>query len=265
LSSPTPTDTPGLIPAPTGPFVVPPARAALDLSLVLPTFKEAGNIQAMLRALLELLEPAGFSFEILVVDDNSPDGTWEKAQEISREEPRVRVIRREEERGLSSAVIRGWQVARGEILGVMDADLQHPPEILLEMRNRLRENAADLIVASRHQPGGGVSDWALSRRVISRGAQALGLAILPEVISRVSDPMSGCFLMRRAGITGIPLQPTGYKILLEILARGRFPTVHEAPYVFRERTDGESKLTRQVYLDYLRQLISLRLRRSNPA
>ncbi len=256
-----------LIPAPTGPFLIPatPPEDAegepVDFSLVLPTFNESANIGPMLEAVITLLTPLPCRFEVIVVDDDSPDHTWQSALRKCLQDPRIRVIRRVGERGLSSAVIRGWQVARGDWLGVIDADLQHPPEILLQLLEALKEDRADLAVATRHRPGGGVSDWALRRRIISRGAQALGLLLLPRVISRVSDPMSGCFILRRNGIAERPLHPQGYKILIEILAAGRFPRIHEAPYVFRERTDGESKLTHTVYLDYLRQLARLRFRR----
>jgi dolichol-phosphate mannosyltransferase len=231
----------------------------IRLSIVLPTYNESKNIGEMIRQLTQLLEVSfDQGYEIIVVDDNSPDRTWELAQNLASEHPRVRVVRRENERGLSTAVIRGWQVARGEVLGVIDADLQHPPEVLLGLIQAMIRGA-DIAIASRHIDGGGVSDWSLARRFISRAAQMIGLVILPGVVSKVSDPMSGCFLIRRSAIEGVALHPIGYKILIEVLGRGRCRWISEVPYVFRERVEGESKATHKIYLEYIRHLIRLRL------
>jgi dolichol-phosphate mannosyltransferase len=166
-------------------------------------------------------------------------------------------MRRTQEKGLSTAVIRGWQIAEGEILGVIDADLQHPPEVLLELWQEMTRGA-DLALASRHVEGGGVSEWSLARRFLSRGAQMLGLIILPEVLSKVSDPMSGYFMVRREAIANKPLSPVGYKILIEVVARGKFRWIAEAGYVFREREAGESKVTWKQYLEYIQHLLRLR-------
>ena len=192
------------------------------------------------------------------MDDNSPDRTWEIAQGLMVDYPRLRVMRRQTERGLSTAVVRGWQVARGEVLAVIDADLQHPPEVTLALWHEI-EAGADLAVASRHVEGGGVSDWAAHRRVLSRGAQLLGLFLLPSVVGRVSDPMSGYFMLRRDAIAGRTLSPLGYKILIEVLARGHIRWIGEVGYVFRERTEGKSKVTTTQYVEYLRHLAGLRL------
>jgi dolichol-phosphate mannosyltransferase len=130
--------------------------------------------------------------------------------------------------------------------------------VILELY-RVMERGADMAVASRHVEGGGVSDWSVARRIVSRTAQVFGLVILPGVVGRVSDPMSGYFMIRRSAIEGVELHPLGYKILIEVLARGRFPWIGEVPYVFNERALGGSKATVRVYLDYLRHLIRLRL------
>src|SRR4029079_15713181 len=122
------------------------------------------------------------------------------------------------ERGLSTAVVRGWQVARGEILGVMDADLQHPADVNLRLLHEI-DRGADRATASRHVEGGGVSDWSLTRRILSRGAQLLGLLVLPAVLGRLTDPMSGYFMIRRSKLAGVKLDPLGYKILIEVVAR----------------------------------------------
>ena len=218
-------------------------EARTDLSIVLPTFNEAANIVAVLEQLMARLDSvAGLHYEIIVVDDDSPDRTWEKAGQVGEIFPQVLVVRRQTERGLSTAVIRGWQVARGRVLGVMDADLQHPPEVTEKLWSEITRGA-DLAIASRHVEGGGVSDWSLARRIISRCAQLIGLAILPEVTARVSDPMSGYFMISRAAIAGRQLNPLGYKILIEVLGRGKVRWISEVPYVFRERVEGSSKVT----------------------
>jgi len=249
-----------LTPVPTGPFQISaPSPSALKLSLILPTFNESGNISEIVKILSNLLDPAWAGrYELIVVDDNSPDRTWKIALELTEQYPQLKVVHRETEKGLSTAVIRGWQVAQGEILGVIDADLQHPPEILLQLLAEM-ERGADLAIASRHVEGGGVSEWSMIRRFLSRGAQLLGLVILPEVINRLSDPMSGFFMVRRSAIAGVTLSPVGYKILIEVAARGKIRWIGEVGYVFRERQAGESKVTWKQYLEYLQHLIRLRL------
>ncbi len=256
-----------LLPTPTGPLLIAKIPPAVDhdgehpvaFSLVVPTFNEAKNVKAIASILCGLLDEAmPDAYEVIIVDDDSPDRTWELAQALTREYPRLRVIRRRDERGLSTAVIRGWQVSSGEVLGVIDGDLQHPPEVLLQMLGAI-EAGADLVVASRHVEGGGVSTWSLTRRILSRGAQMIALAILPRVVGRVSDPMSGYFMLRRGAIAERKLSPVGYKILIEVIGRGNIDQIEEVGYVFRERLEGESKVTWRQYVDYLRHLLRLRL------
>ncbi len=230
------------------------------LSLVIPTYNESGNVRKIVDQLTTLLDhKIPGDYELIVVDDDSPDGTWEVAHILSKAYPQLRVMRRQHERGLSSAVIRGWQVAQGEILGVIDGDLQHPPEVLLDMLSAVRDGT-DLAVASRHVDGGGVSDWSIVRRFLSRGAQFLGLLILPNVVGRVTDPMSGYFMVQRHAIQNHSLNPKGYKILLEVIGRGQVKDIAEVGYVFQERTAGESKVTWKQYVDYLHHLARLRSR-----
>jgi dolichol-phosphate mannosyltransferase len=229
------------------------------LSLILPTYNEAGNIKDIVKILSQLLDQyMSERYELIIVDDDSPDHTWKLALELTSHYPQLHVMRRVNEKGLSTAVIRGWQVAKGEILGVIDADLQHPPEVLEKLLKEM-ERGADLAVASRHVEGGGVSEWSILRRFLSRGAQILGLIILPEVISRLSDPMSGYFMVRRNAIACKVLSPVGYKILIEVAARGSISWIAEVGYVFRERQDGESKVTWKQYIEYIQHLLGLRL------
>lgn len=231
----------------------------LFFSLVVPTYNEAANINKIVKILSQVLdESIPGDYELIVVDDNSPDKTWEIAQSLMPNYPQLRVMRRQQERGLSSAVIRGWQVARGQVLGVIDGDLQHPPHILLQLLASIKEGA-DLAVASRHVEGGGVSSWSFVRRFLSRGAQMLGLIILPGVLGRISDPMSGYFMVHRSVLAGVTLNPIGYKILLEVVGRGQVHQIAEVGYVFCERKEGESKVTWKQYVEYIHHLVRLRL------
>jgi dolichol-phosphate mannosyltransferase len=255
-----------LVTVPSGALVVPALPPApvfvggesLLFSLVVPTYNEGKNIKRLIKQLCHWLdEVMPGLYELIVVDDNSPDGTWEVAAQLISEYPQLRVMRRVEERGLSTAVIRGWQVARGYVLGVIDGDLQHPPELLLQLWGEI-EGGADLAIASRHVEGGGVSEWSITRRFLSRGAQLLGLVICPEVVSRVSDPMTGYFLVRRACVAGREMNPLGYKILIEVLGRGKIRWIAEVGYVFQERQHGESKVTGKEYIEYIQHLLRLR-------
>jgi dolichol-phosphate mannosyltransferase len=231
----------------------------IQFSLVIPTYKERENIKNLIKILTQVLDDfIPGNYELIVVDDDSPDRTWEVAQSLKEEFPQLQVMRRQNERGLSSAVIRGWQVARGQILGLIDGDLQHPPQVLLQLLSAM-EQGADLAVASRHVEGGGVSSWSFIRRFLSRGAQVLGLVILPGVLGRISDPMSGYFVVHRNCITNVIFNPVGYKILLEVIGRGQIDRIAEVGYVFCERKEGESKVTWKQYLDYIHHLVRLRL------
>jgi dolichol-phosphate mannosyltransferase len=252
-----------LLSVPQGSYRVPSIASqptdSIRLSVIVPTYREGKNIAELVARLSHILDPlVPDRYEIIVVDDDSPDGTWQLAQQLTANYPALRVMRREGDRGLSTAVIRGWQAARGEILAVIDADLQHPPETTADLY-RMMERGSDLAVATRHVEGGGVSDWSAFRRFISRGAQIIGLVVLPDVVGRVSDPMSGYFMVRRSAVQDVDLHPLGYKILIEVLARGRSKWIGEVPYVFRERDQGESKVTLKVYGDYLRHLLRLRV------
>ncbi len=231
---------------------------SIRLSLVIPTYDEAANVGRLVRRLHQVLAATGVGFELIIVDDDSPDCTWKVAAGLVQDVPSLRVIRRTGASGLATAVICGWSHARGDVLGVIDGDGQHPPEVVTDLLAAM-DGQTEVAVASRHVDGGGVSDWSAIRRLLSRGAQALGLLLLPGTVGRVTDPMSGYFLVRRDVVAGVDLDPVGYKILLEVLARGEVRRVAERPYVFLERSEGESKVSAGHYVGYLRHLMRLRL------
>jgi glycosyltransferase involved in cell wall biosynthesis len=224
------------------------------ISLVLPTYEEGQNILETLRRVERVLE--GEEHEVLVVDDDSPDLTWKKAEEFAAEHPAVRVHRRITDRGLSGAILEGFRRSRGDVLAVMDADLSHDERVLPELLRRLRAGA-DLVVASRRVPGGGAENWPRHRRFASDAATLLARWVLPRP---VSDPMSGYFVLRRGVYERVRdrLRPRGYKILLEIVVRAGELRLEEVPFVFRDRRSGYSKLSGFVVLNYLESLYELK-------
>ena len=227
------------------------------LSLVVPTLNESENITDFLAAVRRTLDQAlPGRYEVIVVDDDSADRTWEIAARLATDFPALRVVRRQREGGLAVAVIRGWQVARGQILGTINADFQHPPDALGRLLER--REGADLIVATRHGDGGSLGDWGLARRISSWGAAQLGRWLLPQVFARVSDPLSGCYLVRREAIAGVPLQPLGYKSLMELLVRGNIGVIHECGYQMHKRERGQSKVRALHPLQFIRHVLRLR-------
>ncbi|MCW6035664.1 polyprenol monophosphomannose synthase [Spirulina subsalsa FACHB-351] len=243
---------------PTGAWIIPDSpRSNLFLSLVIPTYNERPNIRLLISELVRVLDQAlPQNYELIVVDDDSPDQTWAIALELTVHYPQLRVLRRLGERGLASAVLRGWQVARGQVLGVMDGDFQHPPETLLTLLAAM-EHHHDLAIASRHLPNGGCQDWSLIRRILSRGAKWLSFSVLPQLKQSVTDPLSGYFLIRRHTLLNIAFQPVGYKILLEILSRTTPQNICEVGYIFRKRHAGWSKVNAQHFWIYLKHLLRL--------
>jgi dolichol-phosphate mannosyltransferase len=222
----------------------------MRLSIVSPTYNEADNLEPLVKELATVL--AGSDYEIVVVDDDSPDLTWRRAEELGRYFPQVRSLRRTRNRGLSSAVIEGFNEARGEMVACMDADLQHDPSILPLMVQELEEGA-DFAVGSRYVEGGGTGEWSWCRCLSSWTATMLAHMLLHV---NLKDPMSGFFLMRRSDFMKVRnrLDAQGFKIFLEIVARLHPRRIAEVPYTFRTRRFGKSKLSRLVVMQYLQQL-----------
>ena len=224
----------------------------MKVSVIVPTYNERENLEELFRRIEEALK--GRDYEIIVVDDDSPDKTWEFAQSLSSRYP-VKVIRRTEEKGLSSAVIRGFKEAEGDVFVVMDADLQHPPEKIPELIRAIEEGA-DIAVASRYVPGGKVENWYWYRKLISKGAIMIGRLALPR-IRNIKDPVSGFFALRREVVEGVKLNPVGFKILMEVLVKGNYTKVVEVPFTFGLRKAGESKLSGKTMVNYLKHVYRL--------
>ncbi|MFZ5492341.1 MAG: glycosyltransferase [Pseudomonadota bacterium] len=221
-----------------------------ELTVVVPTFNEAANVPAVVAEVDRAL--AGVDWELLFVDDDSPDATADRVRELAQTDRRVRCVQRIGRRGLSSACVEGMLASSAPYLAVMDGDLQHDPALLRTMLDTLRGGQTDIVIGSRHVAGGGVGDFSGQRQSISRLATRLSRAVLK---ADLTDPMSGFFMLTRpalmaclrGGVSGI-----GYKILVDLFASAPRPLrFAELPYTFRSRQAGESKLDSKVVWDYL--------------
>jgi dolichol-phosphate mannosyltransferase len=227
----------------------------LTLALIIPSLREAESLYWLLPRVRAELVRSGIPWEVLVVDDDSDDGTAEIVHAASSHDSRIRLLVRKGERGLSGAILRGWQETSASVLGVMDADLQHPPELLPQLLDRIFDGY-DMAIGSRYTPGGSCAEWHPLRRLFSSTAILVAMPLLRPWL-RVCDPMSGFFLVRRAVVENGIYQPEGFKLLLEILATGRIRSVAEVPFHFGRRRAGFSKATVRVAWDYLRLLARL--------
>jgi dolichol-phosphate mannosyltransferase len=218
-----------------------------DVSVVLPTYNEAGNIERIIPRICSSLMNSGIDCEVLVVDDDSPDGTAVLAEHLSPAYP-VRVHVRKGNRGLATAVMEGFDLSRGKVCVVMDADMSHPVERLPDMVRPVLQGDCDATVGSRYTGAGGSHDWPLLRRVVSRGS-----GLLAKGLTRLTDPTSGFMAIRRSLIDTRLLDPVGWKIVLEAIVKLK-PSFTEVPIVFTDREAGTSKLDRKVQADYVRHL-----------
>src|SRR6266545_2201038 len=229
-------------------------HSAPELSIVVPTFKERANVALLVERLQRTLE--GVDWEVLFVDDNSPDGTAAAVRAIGESDARVRCIRRIGRRGLAGACLEGILASQAHYVAVMDADLQHDEALLVGMLERLRQGDADLVVASRYVGEGSAAGLAGRRANYSRWSTTIARRLLKV---ELSDPMSGFFMIRRTAAEEIApaLSSQGFKILLDLVAtsRGRL-RIAELPYVFRERQHGESKLDARIVLDFFALIVA---------
>jgi dolichol-phosphate mannosyltransferase len=228
------------------------------LSLIVPTYNERDRLPELVRAVFGAYQAAGIRGELVVVDDNSPDGTGQLADDLAARDP-IRVLHRAGKLGLGTAVIDGFNAATAPVVGVIDADLSHPPDIIPRMFAVMQQHTADLVIGSRYIEGGGTRNWDLSRLAMSRFACLLARGLTP-----VRDATSGLFLIRRDLARGVTISAGGFKICLELLIRSQPARVVEVPYVFVGRTAGESKMNLKEATGYLSQLRDLhRFRRAH--
>lgn len=223
----------------------------MQVSIIVPTYNEARSLSELAGRLFAALQGAGLEGELVVVDDGSPDGTGAIAEELARHYP-MQVLHRPAKSGLASAVLEGMARAQGDILVVMDADLSHPPEVVPRLVAPILAGKADLAVASRYVRGGGVAQWPWTRRLVSWGANLLARPLVP-----MRDATSGFFAVRREVLEGVSLNPIGFKIGLEVMARGRYRRFVEVPYIFEDRRYGKSKFGLREVFHYLWQLLVL--------
>ncbi len=231
-----------------------------SLSLVIPTYNERARLGELVAAVMRVFEDHAIAGELVIVDDNSPDGTGKLAETLA-ERHSIRVVHRPGKLGLGTAVVEGFQLASGDVLGVMDADLSHPPSALPRLLQALQECCADMAIGSRYVPGGATRNWPLLRRAMSRLACLLARPVTPA-----RDATSGFFLVRRDAVRDVQIAAGGFKICLELLVRGRVATIVEVPYEFVDRAAGESKMSWKEATGYFWQLAELlRYRQEHPA
>jgi dolichol-phosphate mannosyltransferase len=226
-----------------------PTRA--DFTIVIPTYNERDRIGVLLERVFGACDHEGLAVEVVIVDDNSGDGTGTVADEWARRR-RVRVIHRAGKLGLGTAVLEGFAAAQSEIVGVMDGDLSHPPELLPRLFRTMGDGTFDLVVASRYVPGGGTSNFPIGRWLLSRAGCWLARPLTP-----VHDAMSGFFLIRRAHLDEFRTSVKGFKIGLELFVRSQPRRLAEIGYIFVGRSAGESKMSVAEGTGFLRQLTIL--------
>jgi len=230
-------------------------------ALVIPTLNEAGSVGNILERVSKALSRANCMWEIVVVDDCSNDGTGEIVEEFTRARSNVRLVVRREERGLAGAITHGWTCTNADVLGVIDADLQHPPEVLIDLLEHVQAGV-DIAIASRYIRPGSMDGWNPIRKLLSRVSVLASVSVQrPEI--QVTDPLSGFFVVRRRCIEGLSFQKTGFKLLLEILAKGRIRSVVEVPYRFGFREAGTSKANAMTGIHYMSLLLRLSFLRSS--
>jgi dolichol-phosphate mannosyltransferase len=221
-------------------------------SVIVPAYREQPNLPVLVERTFRALREAGITAELIIVDDNSQDGTEETIRQLQADYP-VRLIVRREERGLATAVMAGMAAAQHDCFVVLDADLQHPPEIIPALVRKLGEGGHDMVIGTRYGGGAIDEDWPFLRRLVSRVA-----TLMARPLVRLSDPMSGFFAIPRSTWErAAELDPVGYKIALEIYVKGRCRHPGEVPIQFAARAGGESKLSFAEQVRYVRHLFRL--------
>ena len=230
------------------------ATARPDVSVIVPTFNESDNVPILVGRLVDVL--AEYSFEILIVDDDSPDKTWQVAEQLAATDSRVRLLHRIDKRGLSSAVFDGMTMAEGRVYVVMDADLQHDETIIPSLVEPILTDKASITVGSREAENGSYGDFSVARRLVSWSGALMARRLLKV---KATDPMSGFFAVSSDRFRDVKrrINPRGFKILLEFLARRPRPDVVEVGYEFRSRVHGTTKLSSSIVVAYLLTVVEL--------
>ena len=221
--------------------------------MIIPTYNERDRLAELIRRLFEAAAAEGIALEVVIVDDNSPDGTGALADELAQRH-RLTVVHRAGKLGLGTAVIAGFAAASSDLVGCMDADFSHPPALVPHMLKAFRAADADLLVASRYIPGGGTIGWPLKRRLLSRVG-----CLLARPLSPIRDAASGFFIIKRSIAGAASIKAGGFKICLELLMRGWPVRLAELPYRFEDRQAGQSKMSLREATGYLVQLKDLYL------
>jgi dolichol-phosphate mannosyltransferase len=226
-----------------------------DFSIIVPTFREAKNIPALIRRIAQI-DFGPRSFEVIIVDDDSRDGLEEVVIQLRNYFPWIKLLRRYSRRSLSASAVEGFQRARYSTLILMDADLSHPPEKLPEMLAALHEAETDFVIGSRYIRGGSVDEvWPVPRRISSRLSASMARLLIS---ASVRDPLSGFFAVKKETLrNGDPLKPIGWKLGLEIMLKCRCKRIREIPIHFSQRLYGKSKLNLRVAVDYWRHVSRL--------
>jgi dolichol-phosphate mannosyltransferase len=219
--------------------------------MIMPTYNERDRLAELVRTLFDATRLARVELELVIVDDNSPDGTGAVADDLARTH-RIQVIHRSGKLGLGTAVVAGFGVATADVVGVMDADFSHPPGLVPRMLEVFRATHADVVVAGRYIPGGSTPNWPFKRRMLSR----IG-CWLARPLSPIRDAASGFFLIKRSIARSVSIKAGGFKICLELIVRGWPAKLVEIPYRFDDRELGESKMSMREASGYLVQLRDL--------
>lgn len=222
----------------------------MELSIVIPTYNEKENIALLLEKVFSIYKENKIDGEIIVVDDNSGDGTGEIVEELKKKHKNLKIIHRSGKLGLSSAVLDGFRIADGKVVGVMDADLSHPPEKIPEMYFSINRGEADFVIGSRYIKGGNIIGWNFKRKLMSRGA-----TLMARPFTSVKDPMSGFFMIKKECIERREFNAKGFKILLEMIIKAKYNKIKEVPIVFINRTKGKSKAGMNEIFFYMKNLL----------
>ena len=224
----------------------------MDITLIIPTYNESGNIPLLVERVFRVFQENNLNGTVIIVDDDSPDKTWKIGEELQSSFPKLKVLRRINKRGLSSAVLDGFEMAESEIVGVMDADHSHPAEKIPELVAPIINGTAQVTIGSRYIDEGRIENWTLGRKLSSKAA-----TLAAAGLTKIKDPMSGFLFLKKDVIKNVALNPKGFKIGLEILVRGNYDNAIEVPISFSDRYSGESKLDKGVIIDYLLHVINL--------